>query len=184
MNSTGKVVISFCLGAIAGGAASAIYFRRQYEKKLAIEADKIIKQVENSNIFEEYKDIINKETETDIGATNILTPNNEKPSEETEHPEDDDPDAPFIITEEEYSNDKLSYDKETLTFWTDDEVLSENETFNDEPEMVDAEDSIGRDMLDAVIESDQDEVFIRCPNKSADYDIVKKYDSYKEVIGM
>ena len=187
--NTGKIILAFCLGAIAGGGASAIYFRRKYEKELALEAEEIRRQVESANIFEEYKDVINESTETDIGATNILTPNNEAPDMENEnakkeHPEEDDQEEPFIITEEEYSNEKFNYDKESLTFWVDDEVLTDNEIYNDNPEMVEADTTIGLEMLDAVISSDSNEVFVRCPASSTDYEIIKKYDSYKDVIGM
>lgn len=187
--SIGKMLISFCLGAIAGGAASAIYFRKKYEKDLALEAEEIRKQIESSNIFDEYKDVINKETETDITATNIITPNNEANTMEDnnankETPEEDEPLEPFVITEEEYSNEKFNYDKESLTFWVDDETLTENAVFNDNPEMVDVDSTIGDEMFNTLLESDADEMFVRCPNTSTDYEIIKKYDSYKDVIGM
>lgn len=124
---------------------------------------------------------------------------------ESEHPEDDDEDEdlqifteaesennlkqriaddiPYIITQEEFSNEMLFYDKSTITYYSVDDVLvDENE------EMIsDVDSTVGDTALTSFGEgsNDPDIVYVRNEKISTDFEVIRVFKSYsKDILGI
>jgi len=83
---------------------------------------------------------------------------------------------PYLITEEEFSNEMLHYEKETLWFYVLDGTLC-----NDSEEIMDNVDMlIGEGTLDS-IEDDQT-IYIRNERQGSDFEIICLNKSYKEEV--
>lgn len=87
---------------------------------------------------------------------------------------------PYTITEDEFSNTYIHYDKLTLFYYSFDDVLiDENEDVLDDPEAV-----VG-DGLSRIGEVEPDTAYIRNDKYGTDYVIIKLNKSYAEsVLGM
>lgn len=85
---------------------------------------------------------------------------------------------PYLITEEEFSNENLHYEKETLWYYLEDKVLC-----NDSEELVDdVEALIGEDTLEFI--NDDQTIYIRNDRQGSDFEIVCVKKAYSvEVMG-
>lgn len=85
---------------------------------------------------------------------------------------------PYLITEEEFSNENLHYEKETLWYYLEDKVLC-----NDSEELVDdVEALIGEETLDFI--NDDQTIYIRNDRQGSDFEIVCVKKAYSvEVMG-
>lgn len=92
-----------------------------------------------------------------------------------EHPEDDEPDAPYLITAEQFVEDRLHYDKVTFTYYLDDSVLA-----NEEEELISDADYYVGDILDMVEEAGT--VYVRNSKINMDMEILVIEQSYSEDI--
>lgn len=124
----------------------------------------------------------------DIEKVNEYINKYEYSSAEDEHPMDDDEYAeyrdqkaqkdtrPRIISEDEFA-DFPHFDKETLLYYAEDEVLCD-ESLN----IVDYADRLfGLLLEDFYDDDDIEEVFVRCASNGSDYYIKKVFDSYDHV---
>ena len=97
----------------------------------------------------------------------------------TENPRDDYPSGPIVITEVEYSEDELYFDKiEAELYLGDNALVDENE------ELLNIEDTIGYDALEEFIESKENIIYIRNADHSTDYLISKVGGSYSAMMGL
>lgn len=87
-------------------------------------------------------------------------------------------DEPYIISKEEFEETADHFDKITLTYYSVDDVLAENdEPINDIMSMVgDALTSFG------VKSGDKDVVYIRNENVATDFEVCRLNDSYSKVV--
>lgn len=85
---------------------------------------------------------------------------------------------PYLITEEEFSNERLHYDKETLWYYLEDKVLC----YDDEGLVDDSVDLIGDETLDFINEDQT--IYIRNDRMGSDFEIICLRKSYQvEVLG-
>ena len=97
---------------------------------------------------------------------------------EEESPEEEESMSPYMITEDEFVNDKNDYEKLSLTYFTVDDTLAD-----DCDEMVDVEETISTDIFNQIAESDDGDYYVRNNALQVDYEIMKVDQSYKERYG-
>lgn len=115
-----------------------------------------------------------KETETPQAEVTPLFINNveeemaqkESPSERVK---------PYLITEEDYTDTEPGYDKISCTFYVPDRVL-----VDDLSREVVEPDTIGDDMIEFLIKSNEDIVYVRNENISCDIEILRNLDGIEE----
>lgn len=91
-------------------------------------------------------------------------------------------DEPYLITVDEFSDEKADYDKITLWYYQEDDTLADdNEEIVDDYARMIGEDTLG--LFDNIHEDRT--IYIRNENQSADYEIICLAKSYSvEVLGM
>lgn len=178
----------FLLGGVCGCSASYVYFKKQYDSKK--EELEEIKEHYNSKL---YKDVEMKEAETIIKNEGYISYESinkkeldkviKEVSEEAminDRPMEDYPAEPITISEEEYSETELSFEKADLDYYLGDGALvDEAET------LIEVGDSIGYNILeDFINEESEDVIFVRNASLGVDYQIKKVSGSYSDTIGI
>lgn len=99
------------------------------------------------------------------------------------HPVDSDEDEkPYVISLEEFQEGMPHYDKLTLYFYEDDEVLTD-----DQEEIIDDEEQIvGTEALQCFghLSHDPEVVYVRNSNASTDFEVIRLSKSYAETVGL
>ena len=96
---------------------------------------------------------------------------------EAESPEEDEPTKPYLITEDEFLNDKNNYDKISLTYYMMDDTLADE--FD---EMIDIEEAISTDIYNQIAGSDED-LYVRNNTLETDFEIMKVEGSFHDKYG-
>ena len=96
---------------------------------------------------------------------------------EAESPEEDEPTKPYLITEDEFLNDKNDYDKISLTYYMLDDTLADE--FD---EMIDIEEAISSDIFNQIAGSDED-LYVRNNTLETDFEIMKVEGSFHDKYG-
>lgn len=90
-------------------------------------------------------------------------------------------DIPYVITYDEYNTDLTGvYEKITLTYYEEDEVLADdNDAAVDDPDAL-----IGDDALDRFGQWSRDPniVYVRNDDVSTDFEVIRKHGSYAEIV--
>ena len=94
---------------------------------------------------------------------------------ESEHPEDDRPADVYEITEEEFSETELGFDKEILKYYTDDDLLINEEDGDPDLALMSV---LSDEDLDKLRNSNEQELYFRYDQYGTDYDIVRVEGSY------
>lgn len=179
-----KYVLIFAAGAGVGILASRTYFCNKYEaiadeeiesvkaaysyKKEPVatqnDVDNMIEDIERTKL--EYRDILDKTYSNTSIVEEVI---------EEDHPREE-IGGVYEISEEDFSENELTYDKVTLQYFVDDDIL-----FNvDENEIV-VEQTIGDEGINAVRTSgDTYTLYFRNDTYGADYEVVKVAGSYYE----
>lgn len=199
-----KEIVIFAAGAAIGVGGSFLYFKKKYkseadnevnevrqyyQKKIEKEKERLDKLENESNkidkAIEEYtekaKDIskktkvkynkISEDEKTQIGKEN------EEVKAEAESPEEDEPTKPYLITEEEFLNDKNDYDKISLTYYMFDDTLAD-----ESDEMIDIEENISSDIYNQIAGSDED-LYVRNNTLQTDFEIMRVEGSFHDRYG-
>lgn len=183
-----KGALIFLLGSGVGASASYLYFKKLYDekreelvelqehytKKLDKEIDKdtadtIIKKEE----YVSYDKLNEEEIKTVIKEREIEAIALEAPSE-------DYPEEPIIITESDYQERELYFDKLEVDYYVEDESLVDE---NDE--LINIADSIGYDNLEGFIADEKEDVmYIRNSSNSSDYMVRKVFGKFSDIVGV
>lgn len=182
-----KGAVIFAVGVGVGASTSYVYFKKQYDEKKAelIElrehynnkmqhevdiktAEEIIekeKYVSYNKMNEEVREVIKEVTAEALA---------------TESPSEDYPEQPIQISEEDYTERELYFDKLEMDYYIGDGALvDENE------ELVEVEDVLGYDILEEFINDEsEDVIYIRNAAKSSDYMVRKISGSFSEIVGV
>ncbi len=81
---------------------------------------------------------------------------------------------PYIITEEEFSSEKLHYDKISAVYYADGTLVDEDE------EMIEINDTVGYDALDELVNNET--VYVRNERLGIDYMVTQTNNSYADYI--
>lgn len=90
---------------------------------------------------------------------------------EAEHPEDDRADDVYAISEEDFSETELGYDKITLHYYMDDDMLVDADSG-------DWSSNMGSDVEQMIRESDKDELYFRDDASGADFEVLRIKGAY------
>ena len=183
-----KGAVIFLLGAGVGTTGSYLYFKKKYDEKKEelnelrehylgkIEKEDALKKVDNIIKEEGY---ISFDNLSDEGIKEVIR-SVEARTFETDRPSEDYPEEPIIITEEDYSERELSFDKYEVDYYVGDSAL-----VNENDEMIEAGDVVGYENLEQFIADESEEVmYIRNASSGADYMVKKVYGNYSDIIGL
>ena len=190
MEKTGIAIISFIFGTVAGSIATYFVMKQQMEPELEVVYEP------NDEIRERIKDDFEKKVNTERKVvTESTKQEDEQDKKEYENivrkynhqlkkPEVDIRDMlnkkPYLISEEDYATTNLNYDKDSMTYYAEDDVLTD-----DCDEMVDDPgrfDEAVKVLLDST--NDETEVYIRDDSTYTDYAVSISNGSYqREVLG-
>ena len=191
-----KDIALVAVGAAAGFAGGWLLTKRKYEKKAEEDISDIRqyyleKDLERQKANEEIKEKVEKAEETSKKLGEILDKveyhkivkneykeGDEEVSAEQESPEEELPDKPYMISEDEYLEGNNDYEKISLTYFTMDDTLAD-----DTDEMVDVEETISPDIFNQISESDDGDFYVRNDSIQTDFEVVKLDASYKERYG-
>ena len=190
MEKTGIAIISFIFGAVAGSIATYFVMKQQMEPELEVVYEP------NEEIKERIKEDSEKKVDTERKVvTESTKQEDEQDKKEYENiirkynhqlkkPEVDIREMlnkkPYLISEEDYATTNLNYDKDSMTYYAEDDVLTD-----DCDEMVDDPgrfDEAVKVLLDST--NDETEVYIRDDSTYTDYAVSISNGSYqREVLG-
>lgn len=183
-----KGAVIFLLGAGVGGAGSYIYFKKQYDEKKS-EINEL-----REHYMSKFDDEINqKVTETIIKKEGYVTYNKLEDREikdlikereviaiEQESPSEDYPSEPIVITEEDYSERELYFDKLEVDYYLDDGAL-----VDESEDLMVIEDSIGYENLEKFLNDEAEDImYVRNAKNNADYLVRKVSGSYSDTVGI
>jgi len=197
MNSV-KGILIFTSGLAIGLGAGMLYFRSYYEKVANQEIEEAYKvyrggkfdseTVETTETSEDTVNITDVTAPDDIYESKIVayngystTPESDKKEREEELAEAEGPSEdrymPYEITEIEFSEEELSFDKVSLSYYQDDDVLVDE----NEEEIISVDDYIGTDNLNIFSKSGKNCMYVRNEKISTDYEIVRVLGSFREL---
>ncbi|MBO7450866.1 MAG: hypothetical protein J6U54_10910 [Clostridiales bacterium] len=110
-------------------------------------------------------------------AYNKIGKEEEEVKAEAESPEEDEPTKPYLITEDEFLNDKNEYDKISLTYYIFDDTLAD-----ESDEMVDIEETISSDVYNQLADTDTD-LYVRNNVLETDFEIMRVEGSFHDRYG-
>ena len=177
----------FCRKKMAEKDEAMDELRKYYlEKHLDVKKDVEVKVDETKKKIAEYSHIIDRmeadrnESPESTAFTDeaLVKEEKEKEMAEAESPEEEQSSEPYLITEDEFINDKNDYEKLSLTYFTIDDTLAD-----DCDEIVDVEETISTDIFNQISESEDGDYYVRNNTLQTDYEIMKVDQSYKERYG-
>lgn len=191
----------FAGGALAGAGASFLVGRQRFEDRVQEAAAERVEAVRAM-----YKDYISKKKEDDdssdaeedtanfsegrppeyrdYSSTGVThdTPSYAKRVSDLEYgkpPEDDYYEvAPYLVSEEKFSEERLNYNKIELQYYEPDQLL-----MNEDDDALDISQTIGYQCLDEFRKDDDlNEIFVRNDRLGQDFYVVRNRSSYGEVM--
>lgn len=201
MNESVKNVISFTAGVIVGGVTGFIVAQKMLKTTLDAELEEQIKDVK-----EHYK-LLRKEEEYSTPMIlaekydDVLEGLEYLAHEEKTDEEDDDDiqeieeeseaipvgnlfernkNEPYVIPVAEFMNDSNSFDKITITYFEEDDVLCDER----EEVIPNVEGTVGNDALTkfGYMSDDEKIVYVRNERLKTDFEVLKEEKSYAEVV--
>ena len=190
MEKTGIAIFSFIFGAVAGSIATYFVMKQQMEPELEVvyEPNDEIKERINEDFLKKVdteRKVVTESTKQEDEQDkkeyeNIIR----KYNHQLKKPEVDIREMlnkkPYLISEEDYATTNLNYDKDSMTYYAEDDVLTD-----DCDEMVDDPgrfDEAVKVLLDST--NDETEVYIRDDSTYTDYAVSISNGSYqREVLG-
>lgn len=186
-----KGAVIFILGVGAGATGTYLFIKDKYEKELNEELASLrqaySEKKESEIEVKEYKTILAEEGYTPYESMcNTLEEVQEHVKKiaddaiEKSFPPEDYPSEPVEITEAEYSEDELYFEKVEADYYLGDGAL-----VDEADEMLNIDDNIGYENIERFIADEAKEViYIRNAEKCVDYLINKVSGNYSEIIGL
>ena len=190
-----KGAIIFACGAGIGFAGGIAFAKSKYEDKFNSEMSDMRQHYqEKLNGLEEKIDIAESRIEADeiIKKEGYVSYDRMNETEvrdrvktiiekavNGDRPPEDYPDEPFVITEEDFSERELYFEKIECDYYLGDGAL-----VDEADELLNIDDTIGYDNLESFINSDESVIYIRNAHLSTDYLVTKMGGNYSEIIGV
>ena len=178
----------FLLGTGVGASVSYAYFKKKYDERKE-ELDELtehyLAKIEKEEDITQYETIIsdNQYVSYDkLSEEGVKTVINEVPLQPViiDSPPEDYPEEPIIITEEDYSERELSFDKLEMDYYVGDNALVDENS-----ELMEAGDIVGYENLEKFISDESEDVmYIRNASSGSDYMVRKVFGNYSEIIGV
>ena len=184
-----KLGAAFTIGLGAGILASKRFFQLKYEKIANEEIESVKASVEkrshviDKSSLEDPENFAKKLIEDVKSSKNEVrmyssidnmyrTSINEEELVKREHPEDDRPEDCYEISEADYSETALGYDKLTLHYYIDDDMLvdADNGDWTSQ--------DIGPEGIERIRHADEDELYFRNDPTATDYEVIRLKGTY------
>lgn len=208
MNSKVKNILIFAAGATIGVLAGYIvakrkcdeFYREELEdvtntlrETLRKKKEKIIEDAESIDEMSAVVEIPVKKKKTNRqnykNLTRIYASGNPEPVAEINESEEEykyrnlsnkDDNEPHVITIEQFSEECDQYDKSTIYYYEDDDVLADE----NEEVIIDVDSIVGGEALTSFGEGSEDSevVYVRNDRLQIDYEIIRLSKSYKETV--
>lgn len=175
----------FTSGVIVGAGLTYACIKGKYEKRLREEVDsfregrdkpeikiKLTAEAETYNVLNDKKE----DTEKYEELTKEYSGDAEKVIEESVS-EENISKAAYIISMEDYK-EVNSYEKKSLNYYTEDEVLTDDE----DNVIEDIDGTIGNYAISCLETYDDEVIYIRNEKISVDYEVVKVHESFSEYV--
>lgn len=191
-----KGSLLFSVGAALGFGCGWYFFKEKYRRIADEEIDSVKKYYLEKHLKEQKEleklekdsekldEAIEKYTdkkETEKTEYHKIGENDKKEEEalkaEKESPEEEEPSRPYLITEDEFLNDKNEYDKISLTYYMFDDTLAD-----EYDELIDIEETISTDIYNQIAGSEED-LYVRNNVIETDFEIMKVEGSFHEKYG-
>ena len=189
-----KHTIIFVCGAAIGAVAAWHFTKGYYEKRCEEDVESVTRALTERYESKPKRELVVNVAPVDskyvaekiaydcmvadrYGAKVIETEEDDKwlingPNEE--HPTDDEPSEPFVITPDEFVNEKREYEKITLNYYDGTNTLcSDNDQF-----IEDIDDCIGSESLQHFGEFEEDYVYVRNNRLGVDYEVYLMHGKY------
>ena len=184
-----KGAVIFLLGSSIGATGSYIYFKKKYDEK----------KEELEELKEHYQEKLNIKSEKEtqnaiIRKAKYVSYDSTKPDNEVKtmikereavadlmsRPMEDYPEEPIVITDEDYTDRELYFDKIETDYYVEDGALvGENE------DLLEVGDTIGYENLEKFMKDESEDVmYIRNAPRGSDYLVRKVFGKYSDVIGV
>lgn len=173
MKSILSSTIVFSLGAAVGATAAWMFLKNKYEQQAReeIEAVREYYSIKTEKVVEENDDDVEPEEVEEYDAlVQEYSGSDEKGGSEDMRKK------PYVISPDEYG-ELDNYDVESLVYYADG-VLADN---NNEP-IDNIANVVGTESLTHFGEYEDDSVFVRNDRLKCDYEILKDYQNYSDVI--
>lgn len=175
MKSILSSTIVFSLGAAVGATAAWMFLKNKYEQQAREEIEAVREYYSNKTekVVEENEDDSNtepEEVEEYYALAQEYSGSDEKGGSEDMRKK------PYVISPDEYG-ELEDYDVESLVYYADG-VLADN---NNEP-IDNIANLVGTESLTHFGEYEDDSVFVRNDRLKCDYEILKDYQKYSDVI--
>ena len=208
MNRFVKNILLVGMGGAIGFVTGYYYSKRKYEKLADEEVNEVRnlylrKLKENDDEMDKLREEaakINNKIEEYSGKKKVAeTEEEKKPSKpsqstnyykisngikeeekmaEAENPEEDNPDRPYIITYDEFANDKNDYLKLSLSYYMDDDTL-----IDEDGSLADIEETVSSDIFNQINEIDDADIYVRNDTLETDFEITKIDGRYHDEYG-
>jgi len=187
MNKKISNILSFSVGVIAGGVAG--YFGTKKYLEAAFEED-LHDQIED---VKHYYSLLRKEgdfsspeaakeTLSQVVRQYQFDQPEDPANDEIEEPQEEkiDTENPYIVSLEEFMEERQDLDKITLTYYEGDDVLTDDR----DVAILDYEKNIGNDALSKFghLSKDPNVVYVRNEKLEIDYEILKDHRSFSEAV--
>jgi hypothetical protein len=155
-----------------------------YARETSTEIDNIAKTIKEKNrgLRRNYNNIIE---ESRYGVVGVNVPNQDKDNYECElasrkansHDSNEDP---YVITIDQFADENDHYDKSTIYYYEDDDVLADE----NEEVIIDVFKVIGDDALGSFGEGSRDPeiVYVRNDKLQIDYEVIRLSKSYRQTV--
>lgn len=189
--NVGKLIGAFALGAVAGAAASYIFFKERFQERANEEIKEMmeytkekISEVERK--AEEDNKISEKLNDIKASADALTRPYNtfSAPKKDIRYVSTvmsvspSEVDEVYPIDNDEFINGEVYYEKNSYKYFVGDKTL-----VDEMEEPVEIDHCVGYDMIALLEDSDSDTMYFRNPDSENDYEITKSNGSYKDLIG-
>lgn len=187
-----KGAVIFTVGVGVGVSGSYIIFKKKYDereedlkelknhynKKILEEAEKKDDEKKVDKIIKDQKYVPYDKMNADELKAKIIEKGDEAIMNDS--PKEDYPEEAFVITEEDYSERELYFEKVELDYYVEDEAL-----VDEGHELTDVNATIGWDILDKFIKEKNEEViYVRNAKNNTDYLVNKCFGKYSDIVGL
>lgn len=199
MKETTRSFVYLTTGLVLGGAAGYLVTKKLLDAKFEAELHLQIQDVKD------YYRIIRKEgeyaspetvptVETEVTYDDVLegleyietTPEEVTETEDVVEDEEEEevvvrnPNEPYVISVKEFMEDRLEYDKVTLSYFEDDDVLCDER----EEVIPNVDATVGSDALTkfGVLSEDSKIVYVRNERTKTDFEVLRDSGSYSEIV--
>lgn len=199
MKETTRSFVYLTTGLVLGGAAGYLVAKKLLDAKFEAELHLQIQDVKD------YYRIIRKEgeyaspetvptVETEVTYDDVLegleyietTPEEVTETEDVVEDEEEEevvvrnPNEPYVISVKEFMEDRLEYDKVTLSYFEDDDVLCDER----EEVIPNVDATVGSDALTkfGVLSEDSKIVYVRNERTKTDFEVLRDSGSYSEIV--